>query len=105
MSRYLLVPVDDLENGGKEITIPEGLGVNPFEELYVRVSDVDKLKNLLLRLTKAGIYPNDDGFVKHKDIDLNGVLFEDAVVDSCNGNYLHCYESFYELLRKFGIVF
>lgn len=105
MSRYLLVPVDNFENDGKEITIPEGLVVNPFEELYARVSDAKRLKNLLLRLAKAEIYPNDNGIVKHKDVELKGVLFEDAVVDSCNGNYLECYESFYELLRRFGIVF
>ena len=105
MSRYLLVPVDGFDKQSKELTIPDGLVVNSYEDLFKHVSDKDKLKNLLLRLSKSEITPNEHGIVKHKDNILDGVIFNDAVVDSCNGQYPECYEPFYELLRKFGIVF
>ena len=105
MSRYLLVPVEGFDKQTKELTIPDGLVVNSYEDLYKHVSDKGKLKNLLLRLSKSEITPNERGLVKHKDNILDGVIFNNAVVDSCNGQYLECYESFYELLRKFGIVF
>ena len=105
MSRYLLVPVEGFDKQAKELTIPDGLVVNSYEYLFKHVSDKDKLKNLLFRLSKSEITPNERGIVKHKDNILDGVIFNNAVIDSCNGQYLECYEPFYELLRKFGIVF
>ena len=106
MSRYLLVPVDGLEKESKVVTIPNGLVVDPFEELYQHVRDKELLKNLLIKLYEFGISEDHtSGYVKHKDKVLEGVKFRDALLDSCNGKYLECYESFYELLRKFDIVF
>ena len=104
MSRYLLVPADGFDKQNKEITIPEGLVVNSCEDHYKHVSDKDKLKNLLLQLTDLGIGCNEDGLIKHNNRILDGVLFRDAVIDTCNGHYKHCYESFYDMLRTFGNV-
>ena len=103
MSRYLLVSMEDFET--KEITIPDGLVVNTYKEFYENVTDKDLLKTLLLKLSKAGISQSEHGLVKHKDTILNGIVFKNAVLDSCNGDYKDCYEPFYALLRKFGIVF
>ena len=105
MSRYLLVPVEGFDEQTKELVIPAGLVVNSYEDLYKHVSDKDKLKKLLLKLSKSEISRNVNGLVKHKDKILDGVIFNDAVIDSCNGRYLECYEPFYEILRKFGIIF
>ena len=106
MSRYLLVPVDSLKKESKEVIIPNGVVVDPFEDLYQHVRDKELLKDLLIKLFKFGISEDHNlGYVKHKDKVLEGVKFRDALLDSCNGKYLECYESFYELLRKFDIVF
>lgn len=105
MSRYLLVPVDGFEDETKKITIPDGLVVNSYNNFYDHVRDKDMLKSLLLRLSKSEIFPNDRGLVKHKDNVLDGIVFRDVVIDSCNGRYLECYETFYELLRSVGIIF
>ena len=105
MARYLLVPVEGFDRQTKELTIPDGLVVNSYEYLYKHVSDKDKLKNLLLRLSKSEISQNEHGLVKHENNILDGVIFNNAVIDSCNGQYLEYYEPFYKLLRKFGIVF
>lgn len=105
MARYLLVPVEGFDDKNRELTIPESLVVNPYEDLYRHVSDKEKLKKLLLKLSKVEISRNEDGLVKHKGKILDNVIFNDAIIDSCNGQYLECYEMFYELLRKFDIVF
>ena len=103
MSRYILVPADGFDKKNKEITIPDGL-VEPYGDLYNHVSDKDKLKNLLLQLSRSQIECNEDGFVKHDNAILDGIIFRDVIIHSCNGNYMDCYESFYELLRNYGIV-
>lgn len=106
MSRYLLVPVDGLEKESKEVVIPNGLVVDPFEDLYQHVRDKELLKNLLMKLFKFRISEDHAlGYVKYKDKVLDGIKFRDAVVDSCNGTFLEYYEPFYDLLRKFDIVF
>ena len=104
MSRYLLVPADGFDKKNKEITIPDGLVVNPYEDLYNHVSDKDKLKNLLLQLSDLEIGCNEDGLIKHNNRILDGVIFRDVVIDICNGHYKHCYDSFYKLLLDYGIV-
>ena len=55
MSRYLLVPVDGLEKESKVVTIPNGLVVDPFEELYQHVRDKELLKNLSLNWQSKSI--------------------------------------------------
>lgn len=106
MSRYLLIPVDDSGGQSKEIMIAEGLvDDSSYKDLYNHVSDEKKLKTLLNKLSNIGLVQDRLGFVKHKDTVLEGVKFRDAVIDSCNGRFLDCYEPFYELIRKFGIVF
>ena len=106
MSRYLLVPVDGLEKESKEVTIPNDLVVDPFADLYQHVRDKELLKNLLVKLFKFGISEDPAlGYVKYKDNVLSGVKFRDALLDSCNGEFLECYEPFYKLLRKFDIIF
>ena len=104
MSRYLLVPTDGCDEKNKEITIPDGLVVNSCEDLYEHVSDKDKLKNLLLQLSDLEIGCNEEGLTKHNNTILDGVIFRDVVIDTCNGHYKHCYDSFYKLLLDYGIV-
>ena len=106
MSRYLLVPVEGDNMGTKEINAPEGIVVDPYKHLYQLVKDKEKLKKLLLKFNKFSISKDTEtGFVKHKENIIRGVIFDDAVIDSCNGKFLNSYESFYVLLKKFGIVF
>ena len=103
MSRYLLVPTDGFNKKNKEITIPDGLVVNPYEDVYKHVSDKDKLKKLLLQLSDLEIGCNEDGLAKHTNRILDGIIFRDVVIDICNGQYKDCYESFYKLLLDYGI--
>ena len=97
------MPADGFDKKNKEITIVDGL-VDSYGDLYNRVSDKDKLKKLLIQLTNSQIGCNEDGFVKHNNAILDEIIFRDAIIDSCNGNYMDCYESFYKLLRNNGIV-
>ena len=105
MSRYLLVPAKGFNAESREITLPHGLVENPYAKLHKKVSDKNELRNLLMKLAKAEIGYDKDGFVKHKDEILHGIYFNDAVTDSCNGKFPHFYEPFYSLLRKYNILF
>ena len=105
MSRFLLIPAKGNGTESREITLPDGLVENRYAELYKKVSDQNKLRNLLLKLAKAEIGYDKDGFVKHKDGTLQGINFDDAVTDSCNGNFDIFYEPFYALLRRYNILF
>ena len=105
MSRFLLIPAKGNGAESREITLPDGLVENPYAELYKKVYDQNKLRNLLLKLAKAEIGYDKDGFVKHKDGILQGIYFDDVATDSCNGNFAPYYESLYALLRKYNILF
>lgn len=106
MSRYLLIPAEESGLQRKEVIIMKDLvDESSYKDLYNHVSDRQKLKKLLSKLFNVGLVQDKHGYVKHKDTVLDGVKFKDAVIDICNGIFLDCYEPFYQLLSKLGIVF
>lgn len=106
MSRYLLIPIERPNTENKQVILPDGLVVDPWKDLYDRARDQNQMKELLLKLSKLDITEDlEHGFVKHKGEVMMGVNFRNVILDSCNGKYLPCYEKFYELLRKFDIIF
>lgn len=105
MSRYLLVPADGFCTKTKEITLPSGLVVNSYDDLACKVTNKKGLEKLLTDLAKFDISSNKDGFLTHKDKIMNGLKFDDAVLDLCNGHIRYCYEPFYSLLKQCDIVF
>ena len=100
---YFLVPTEGFQSESREIQLPSGL--NPYPKLHLRVTNKKKFKKMLLKLLKANITRNKDGFVTDGNNILHGIDYNNAVVDSCNGNFFKSYEEFYCLLRKFGITF
>ena len=105
MSRYLLIPVDSTDKEIKEVTLPDGVMSDPYTDLYKRVSDPRILRNFLIKLTNADIVSNENGAVKHESGVMDGIKFDDAVIDSVNNNFKECYEPFYKLIRSYGITF
>ena len=100
---YSLVPAEGFNEQSKSIQIPSGL--NPYDNIYTRVKNKNKLKRLLLKLSKTEIGRNKDGFVTDGHNVLHDIRFDNAVLDICNGVFLDYYENFYCLLRRFGITF
>lgn len=105
MTRFLLVSADDLYTTPTEITLPQGLIVNVHEELVEKVKNKSMLKNLLIDLAKVDISYNRDGLLTYKGNAIDGLNFNDVVVDFCNAHFKHCYEAFYCLLRQCNIIF
>ena len=100
---YFLIPTEGFHGAPKELKLPKGL--DPNKELYKNVKNKKKLKKLLLRLSRTDIGQTKDGFVTDKNNVLHDINFIDAIINSCNGNFLKSHEEFYCLLRKFGITF
>ena len=100
---YSLTPAEGFNEQSKNIKIPTGL--NPYNDVYTRVKNKNKFKRLLLKIAKTDIGRNKDGFVTDGHNVLRGISFDNAVLDSCNGRFSDYYESFYCLLRRFGITF
>lgn len=100
---YVLVPVEGLQKQTKELYLPSGL--NPYLQVFKTVKYRKKLRQLLLQLAKTDIRRNKDGTVGDKHRTLQNIDYDNAVLDSCNGNFREIYEEFYCLLRKVGITF
>ena len=105
MSRYLLMPVDD-EKESITVEIPEGLICSTmFDEIKHKVINKKKLRWLLQQLAKNEISESDDGQITLQDKKVSNVNLREALIDTCNSEFFEKYEDFYELLRKFDIVF
>ena len=100
---YILMPTDGFHGRPKELKLPKGLNSN--KDIYKKVKSKTKLKKLLLRLSRTDIGRTKDGFVADKNNVLHNIDFTDAIINSCNGNFLKSHEEFYCLLREFGITF
>ena len=105
MSRYLLMPIDN-DKEAITVEIPNGLVCSTmFDELKDQVLNKKKLRWLLQQLVKNNVSESEDGFITHKDKKVSEVILRDALVDTCNSEFYEKYEDFYELLRKFDIIF
>ena len=104
MSRYILVPVDDGDI--RNLIVPNGIVCsNVYESLKCKVKDVKKLKSLIKDLSKNEISEGEDGSVVCRDINLKSINLRDVLRDICNSKFHEKYEEFYEMLRKFDIIF
>ena len=99
---YFLVAADGFNNSIKKISLPANLYAH--EWIFSKANDTDKLKKLLLKLSKTEIQRTKDGLVID-DNDNIAINYNDAVVTSCNNNFSSEFEKFYCMLRKHGITF
>ena len=107
MSRYLLIPTDETNAEIKTIMVPNGL---IFNELYTNIRheviNKSKLKMIAECLARNEISETEEGAILHKDKKVaEGFNLREALIDTCNNNFLEKYEQFYKLLRMFDIVF
>ena len=98
-----LVPVEGFNAQSKNVIIPSGL--NSYNDVYTKVKNKNKFKRLLLKIAKTDIGRNKDGYVTDGHNVLHGISYDNAVLDSCNGIFSDYYETFYCLLRRYGITF
>ena len=109
MSRHILIPasetgkchliaVDGTEK--KTIRIPEGIFT---PKVFRLVHDTRKLRDLLFKIAKTGIYRSKEGVTCCEGDRLN-IQFDNAVVDCCNNVFKEMYEPFYCVLGKYNIV-
>ena len=99
---YFLIPVDGFSQSMKKVTLPANLC--PYDWIFLKVDDTERLKKLLIKLSKTEIQRTKDGLV----IDNNDSImidYNDAMVSSCNNSFSSKFENFYCLLRKHGITF
>lgn len=101
LNSYDLIPIDQGLRK-RTINIPSGLFVNM--EIFNRVQEKDRLKRILLKLSRTGISRMDNGKVKDGQncLDIN---FDGAVVSCCDGNFNKEYDDFYSILKFNGITF
>ena len=111
MSRYILLPsklkdsfvlvsIEDL-NQTHTIELPEELyDMTIFENVHNR----NIANNLLYRIGRSEISKTIDGFVKDRNTKCD-TKFDEAVISCCNNNFQECFEEFYCILRKYGIIF
>ena len=105
MSRYLLMPVDDSKDP-VTVEVPEGLICNTmFDDIKHQVINKKKLRWLLQQLVKHDVSESDEGYITLKDKKVSNVILRDALIDTCNSEFYEKHEDFYEILRKFDIVF
>ena len=88
-----------------EITLPQGLVVNTYDKLGKKVKNKATLKKLLTDLAMVEISSDKDGLLSYKGKTMDGLKFEETVVDLCNNHFHHCYEAFYRLLKECNIIF
>ena len=111
MSRYVLLPgesknlfvlvsCEDL-NQTHTIELPEELyDMNIFNN----VNNRNSANNLLYRICKSDISKTMDGFVKDRNCKCD-LKFDEVVINCCNNIFQECFEEFYCILRKYGIIF
>ena len=108
MSRHILIPASETgkihlvevsTNKTETIRVPAGI----FEpEIFKRVHDTRKLRNLLLKISKTGISRSKEGAICY-DGDKFNISHDNAVLDSCNGVFKEKYEPLYCILGKSGV--
>ena len=108
MSRHILIPASETRksllvevstNEVKTISLPAGI----FEpDMFKRVHDTRKLRNLLLKISMSKISRSKEGTICH-DGEKFDVSHDDAVVDSCNSIFKEKYEPLYCLFAKNNI--
>ena len=92
---YLLV------NQTHTIELPEELyDMNIFND----VNNRNSANNLLYRICKSEISKTMDVFVKDRKHKCD-LEFDEAVKNCCNNIFQECFEEFYFVLRKYGIIF
>ena len=104
MSRYLLIPAEEM-GGGKVLTIdiPEGLvsgGI--YSALEGEVKDRMGLRRILEKMRENNIVETQEGYVKYGN-KVFKIKMRDALLHTVNHVFLERYEDFYKLLRKCGI--
>ena len=99
---FALIPTEGFLTQPRKINLPKGLV--SFTGIYSQVKRKNRSRKLLRQLNKADICRNKEGHVYSKGTTTN-VDFNDAVINSCGGNFKDCYEDFYCLLRANGITF
>ena len=105
MSRYILVPVSE-STGKQSITIPDDLVTNDlYEDIKPDVINKKKLKDLIIQLAMNSVEEAENGGIMWKDKHFSNVNLRQALIDTCNSEFLEKHEDFYRLLRKFDIVF
>ena len=97
-----LIPTEGLQRQPREIILPKGLV--SFTDIYSQAKRKNRMRKLLRQMNKADVRRNKEGHVYSKGITTK-VDFNNAVLDSCGGNFKDCYEDFYCLLRANGITF
>ena len=118
MSRYIIVPKLESEDGGhnifqlipaegiteliKHIDLPEG--IIPKIDETKKVNNNEQFNNLMFKFSKANIGRTKDGLITINNKVLE-IRFDDFAVDSCNGIFKEEYEDVYCLLRNVGITF
>ena len=105
MSRHILIPASETgrshlievsTNDVKTIRVAAGI----FEpDMFKRVHDTRKLRNLLLKISKSKISRSKEGAICH-DGDKFNISHDDAIADSCNRIFKEKYEPLYCLLAK-----
>ena len=111
MSRYVLLPCESKNlfvlvscedlNQTHTIELPEELyDMNIFNN----VNNRNSANNLLYRICKSEISKTMDGFVKDRNCKCD-LKFDEVVINCCNNIFQECFEEFYCILRKYGIIF
>ena len=98
---YDLIPIDQGLRKRK-INIPEGLFTTMG--LFDLVQEKERLRHLLLKLSRTGISRMKNGNVKDGYTCLD-IKFDDAVISCCDGNFNCDFDGFYSLLKYNGITF
>ena len=89
---YLLLPTEGISDQIKTIELPEGI----FPQF--------NYNELLIKLAKAGVQRNKDGFILIRNKPTK-IKFDDFVNDCTKGNFKICYETVFCGLRECGITF
>ena len=89
---FLLLPTEGISDEIKTIELPEGI----FPQFTYN--------ELLIKLAKAGVQRNKDGFILIRN-KLTKIKFDDFVNDCTKGDFKTCYEPIFCGLRDYGITF
>ena len=110
MSRHILIPASETgkcylveveTNKAKTLRMPDGI-FKP--EIFNKVKDTRKLRNILYDISKSGISRSKEGAICSNGEALN-ISHDNAIVDSCNGIFREKYEPFYCILGNYDITF
>ena len=89
---YLLLPTEGISDQIKTVELPEGI----FPQF--------NYNELLIKLAKADVQRNKDGFISVRN-KVTSIKFDDFVNDCIKGNFKTCYEPIFCGLRELGITF